>query len=443
MKQEHYRSSYKERKPFSRLYLLRAVLLVLFAVLILLIYKDRIGSFFGADSSAQASKPLKSSKKGIPALTVNLDGKNYWVEGTKVLSVSSALPDASQQRLDFFKNSSLDISFEDQPDSYNMMLYKENSVVLSGQKLHLAADDLTGDGEYICVYEGTWKSGKNKGKISYSFTLAVDFPYELAISSSETDPGELLVICALNLNADESLEVETDLDYKPNAFQYGNKRIILLPVSYYNEPGKVYQVRVNIGGEVFSYAVKVNEKNFTTQYMTIDTKVAAATRNEKSAKEIDEKLDPLKPVSDQEPYWSGKFLMPVEGGRVTEADFGKRRYVNNAPTSYRHNGLDIGQDKGTPVMASNNGRVLIADKLIETGNTIVIEHGFGLKTWYYHMDELLVKTGDRVIQGEIIGKVGSTGFSTSPHLHFSATINNVFITPVTLVEKGVPLLEFN
>ncbi|HBR01528.1 MAG TPA: hypothetical protein DD738_02840 [Ruminiclostridium sp.] len=177
--------------------------------------------------------------------------------------------------------------------------------------------------------------------------------------------------------------------------------------------------------------------------MTIDTKVAAATRNEKSAKEIDEKLDPLKPVSDQEPYWSGKFLMPVEGGRVTEADFGKRRYVNNAPTSYRHNGLDIGQDKGTPVMASNNGRVLIADKLIETGNTIVIEHGFGLKTWYYHMDELLVKTGDRVIQGEIIGKVGSTGFSTSPHLHFSATINNVFINPVTLVEKGVPLLEFN
>jgi murein DD-endopeptidase MepM/ murein hydrolase activator NlpD len=59
------------------------------------------------------------------------------------------------------------------------------------------------------------------------------------------------------------------------------------------------------------------------------------------------------------------------------------------------------------------------------------------------MDELLVKTGDRVIQGEIIGKVGSTGFSTSPHLHFSATINNVFINPVTLVEKGVPLLEFN
>ncbi|NMA65843.1 MAG: M23 family metallopeptidase [Clostridiaceae bacterium] len=132
--------------------------------------------------------------------------------------------------------------------------------------------------------------------------------------------------------------------------------------------------------------------------------------------------------------------MPVEGGRVTEIDFGKKRFVNNSPTSYRHNGLDIGHDKGEPVMASNNGRVLLADFLIETGNTVIIEHGFGLKTWYYHMDELKVEANDWVKKGDIIGTVGSTGFSTGPHLHFSASINGVFINPVTLINEGVPLL---
>ena len=120
--------------------------------------------------------------------------------------------------------------------------------------------------------------------------------------------------------------------------------------------------------------------------------------------------------------------------------YGKRRYVNGAPTSYRHNGLDIGHDLGVPVMASNTGRVLIADYLIGTGNTVVIEHGFGLKTWYYHMDELNVKTGDMVTKGDILGTVGSTGFSTGPHLHFSSSINNAYINPITLINEGLPLL---
>ena len=92
-------------------------------------------------------------------------------------------------------------------------------------------------------------------------------------------------------------------------------------------------------------------------------------------------------------------------------------------------------------MASNNGRVLIADSLIETGNTVVIEHGFGLKTWYYHMNELSVKTGDWVKQGDVIGKVGSTGFSTGPHLHFAASVNSVYINPITLINEGVPLVN--
>ena len=91
-------------------------------------------------------------------------------------------------------------------------------------------------------------------------------------------------------------------------------------------------------------------------------------------------------------------------------------------------------------MASNSGRVLIADYMIGTGNTVIIEHGFGLKTWYYHMEELNVNTGDMVTKGDVIGKVGSTGFSTGPHLHFSASVNEVYINPITLINEGIPLI---
>ncbi len=121
-------------------------------------------------------------------------------------------------------------------------------------------------------------------------------------------------------------------------------------------------------------------------------------------------------------------------------DFGKRRHVNNAPTSYRHNGLDIGQDEGTPVKAINHGRVLIADYMIGTGYTIIIEHGYGLKSWYYHMVSLNVKTGDMIKKGDIIGLVGSTGFSTGPHLHLAISVNDIFVNPMPFFEEGVPLL---
>jgi len=196
-----------------------------------------------------------------------------------------------------------------------------------------------------------------------------------------------------------------------------------------------------VGEVTENFEVKVNDKEFTIQYLTIDPKIAAETRNDESAREVTEKIAPLRPVCDDVQYWEGAFIQPVEGGRVRPYDFGKRRYVNNSPTSYRHNGLDIGQDEGTPVKAVNHGRVLFADYMIGTGNTVIIEHGYGLKSWYYHMVSLNTKAGDKVEKGDIIGFVGSTGFSTGPHLHLAISVNDVYVNPMPFFEEGVPLLS--
>jgi murein DD-endopeptidase MepM/ murein hydrolase activator NlpD len=443
MKQYGYRYQNVNKKGSGRSTAYKIIVYTaLFAAVVLFLYKAWDGGYFG-ENSIKVNDVLKAedeSNSRPPAVTVNLDGLKYIIDAAEDSTESTATDDEGQT-LGIGKNSKFEILFDDPPDNFNITIYKDNTVVLSGMDYTISSDDLSGDGEYKCICEAVWDTGKYKGMAYYNFKLLAEFPYELSISSSETNPGELLVICADNLNPGQSLEIETDLDFKPNAFQYGNKRIIMLPVSYNNVTDKVYQVKVNIDGEVNSFAIKLNDKAFTTQNLTIDKNIAAETRNDKSAKEMEDKIYPLKSISDGQPYWSGKFILPVENGRLEETDFGKRRFVNNSPTSYRHNGLDIGQDKGAPVMASNSGRVLFAGSLIETGNTVIIEHGFGLKTWYYHMNELLVKSGDFVTQGDIIGKVGSTGFSTSPHLHFSASVNNVFINPVTLINDGVPLIR--
>lgn len=448
MKPDRYRYPTTRSPRPQRLPIIRVVILLILSVAVMgFLYKDKIKAFTEAYFP---SKPETSPKQtavpntGPPAITIDVDGRSYTIKASEGSSEESSGVSPSSavtfQELGLGKNSKFEILFDKVPESFSMIFYQNDNKVFSAQSPVILAEEFPGDGKYQGICEIDWGLSDYRGTATYRFTVIADFPAELRLSSTEINPGELLVLSADNLNADEPLKIETDLDFKPTPFQYGNKQIVLLPVSYYNKPDKVYQIKAMVGETAHSYAVKVKDKAFTTQYLTIDTKVAAETRNDKSAKEVEEIVNPLKPVSDPEPYWTGKFLMPVKNGRVTEADFGKSRYVNNSKTSYRHNGLDIGQDKGAPVMASNSGRVLLAKFLIGTGNTVIIEHGFGLKTWYYHMDELSVKTEDWVIQGDIIGKVGSTGFSTSPHLHFSASVNGVFINPITLINEGIPLL---
>ena len=120
-------------------------------------------------------------------------------------------------------------------------------------------------------------------------------------------------------------------------------------------------------------------------------------------------------------------------GTITSS-FGLYRYINGSTTASRHQGIDIAAPEGTPVPASNRGQVVFADFVIMTGNTVVIEHGAGLKTIYMHLSEIDCAEGDIVEQGDIIGLVGSTGYSTGPHLHFEVRIGDQSVSPWPLID---------
>ena len=112
-------------------------------------------------------------------------------------------------------------------------------------------------------------------------------------------------------------------------------------------------------------------------------------------------------------------------------DFGVRRYINQDANSYRHSGVDIQADKGSEVLAINGGKVVFSEELAYTGNTVIIEHGLGLKSWYYHMADRYVSVGDTVNRGDVIGTVGDTGFAATPHLHLNLSVNSTYINPMT------------
>lgn len=127
-----------------------------------------------------------------------------------------------------------------------------------------------------------------------------------------------------------------------------------------------------------------------------------------------------------EKLWEGRFIYPVTNPVVTDVYGYTRDTVN---TSISHKGTDFHAPPGTPVMAMNSGVVRVAQSFTAYGNTVIIDHGYGIQTLYMHMSELDVEAGDRVEKGQIIGKSGETGYAEGPHLHISVKINSISIDP--------------
>ena len=99
----------------------------------------------------------------------------------------------------------------------------------------------------------------------------------------------------------------------------------------------------------------------------------------------------------------------------------------------RHMGLDLRARRGQPIMAPATGRVVLADRFVYQGNAVYLDHGLGLVTAYFHMSRPEVEVGDVVDPGQVLGRSGSTGRSTAPHLHWSAYVNGRSIDPETLI----------
>jgi murein DD-endopeptidase MepM/ murein hydrolase activator NlpD len=149
------------------------------------------------------------------------------------------------------------------------------------------------------------------------------------------------------------------------------------------------------------------------------------------AEEDRKKLRELYATVTPEKLWQGRFRVPLDGV-TTGGNFGHRRVLNGTPSS-PHTGVDFPVPTGTLVHAAQRGRVVLAEELYFSGNTVIVDHGLGVYTLYGHFSEIDVKPGDTVNVGEVIGKVGATGRVTGPHLHWGLTVNHARVNALSIV----------
>jgi murein DD-endopeptidase MepM/ murein hydrolase activator NlpD len=187
------------------------------------------------------------------------------------------------------------------------------------------------------------------------------------------------------------------------------------------------------------YDVKVNAGTFGVQDLTLTSQMSAlldpALINAENAR-VGETVSVFTP----EQMWNGKFRLPldVKNPRISTS-FGERRSYNGGkPGLCGHEGTDYAVAGGTPVYAPAGGVVVLAAPLKVRGNVVFIDHGRGVFSAFYHLKEIDAQNGQRVQAGDLVGQVGTTGFSTGDHLHWSMWVNGVYVNPAQWMEQTIP-----
>jgi len=211
----------------------------------------------------------------------------------------------------------------------------------------------------------------------------------------------------------------------------------LLAVDLEKAPGE-YELKLTgqtATGEKISCSamVAVRKGLFATEKLQVGKEfVEPDPEQVKRANEERQKLRDIFDHVTPERLWDGNFRIPLDGV-TTGSNFGKRRVLNGNPGS-PHGGMDLPGTTGTPVHAAQRGRVALAEELFFSGNTVVVDHGLGIYTFYGHLSEIDAKAGDTVETGAVLGRVGATGRVTGPHLHWGLTVERARVNPLLLVK---------
>ena len=195
------------------------------------------------------------------------------------------------------------------------------------------------------------------------------------------------------------------------------------------KPG-AYRVAYEMGAETGTLPFVVKSREFATEELKVAPKYTEPDK--KTQERIDREAKELNAlwagVSPQR-LWSKGFVLPAAG--PLGSPFGLRRVFNKKPKS-PHAGVDIKAAQGAEVYASNAGKVVLANELFFTGNTVIIDHGLGLYTVYAHLSRTDVTAGADVERAALVGLVGATGRATGPHLHWGVKLAGARVDPTTL-----------
>ncbi|MBE6725677.1 MAG: M23 family metallopeptidase [Ruminococcaceae bacterium] len=275
------------------------------------------------------------------------------------------------------------------------------------------------------------------GDLLYSFSSYVKAPAEFWLGMTTVNAGRFVAITATNVTGPEGITLSSTT--LPNAdtpvfYDAGNSMAVALLGIDIETPAGVYDLAFTYGNTTSHVALNVTDPNggagIPYSFVYVDESVVQQTRSSAALMQYETVEKELLGSSSATRYFYDFFLDGMAGECTLQRGFGRDIYLNDSTTPvYRTNGVDYSAPAGTQVMACNAGVVVYAGWLEYAGNLIVVDHGWGLKTWYYNLGSVDVSVGDWVDKGQGMGTVGMTGFTSVNGAHIAMSVGPRFVCP--------------
>lgn len=339
-------------------------------------------------------------------------------------------------------NGSLSVAFDVVPDHCQVKIIDSAGIVLhddSAESLtNLSIDEET---EVNVEITAKWyeESGRDyNGEYTYKFGATLRAPASFYIMKTDVEKGKFTTLSAKRVDdlTKLSYTCEPDLGVTPVFYAEGEYAHALLPIPYDAEPG-VYNVKLSYGSTVQEISLNVAEAKRQDSTITVSDDVLNQCYTDAAIAEFDALVDTITSTTSAKRLFDGYFLSHP-GDYNIKCGYGRNVLINGDPSrSYVNSGVDYRLYEGSDVLAPNSGVVAYVGNTAYTGNIVVIDHGMGLKTWYWGLSSVSVEKDASVARETPIGKSGTTGFcDATAGFHTAMTIGDVFVCPYDTWDNG-------
>ena len=380
-----------------------------------------------------------------------IEGENAssWMYTNSTGTFVAALFDGSNEPQSYDVEGGLSLVFDNEPDNLAVRVANTNGEELFNDQYSAIGSLELKPGDVISVeISAKWYEEETReyyGKMNYAFEAKVSAAAEFYPGVTSLDQGGIVSITALNVKNPDKISISCDpaVTFEPVWYRDGEYCRTLLCFDPELTPG-TYTLTFDYAGTSQNVALELTNAGFSIRDYTVDDAVYKKSYSAEALEEFKTEFEKIVKESSDTRLWNGSFLADPTSGLPISAGFGHMFNLTNAQVSFRHVGVDY---KGAgDVLADNDGKVVYVGELDYTGKLIVIDHGWGLKTWYAHLSDIGVALGDEVKRGDKIGAAGDTGFTNQVGLHVSMTLWDKYVLPYSTwddngdyASKGIPL----
>lgn len=364
----------------------------------------------------------------------------------------------SNEQITYDIGNNFSFDFNIAPSASNLKVFNGEELLYDGAIDALSDLSLNRNANLKFVISASWEQiteCQYYGSATYTFNAFVLAPAEFKIGETEIEHGDVLVLSGVNVTNPGDVKVSFDPalpnNYTPAFFTDGEYVHALIPFSY-DVPNGEYKITVSYGITNQEFVLNVIKARYgfdkAPSNSSASESLISTYYSEQDVADYKALKADITKATETLNYVSGAFINYENAGTLTskkstiKLGFSREQNLKDG-RMFKHDGIDFEVSSGVDVPAMASGKVAYAGFCDVLGSFVVIDHGYGLKTWYAHLSEISVSAGDTVRTSQPLGKTGSTGFIAENRLHIEFTVFNIPVAPFSLWDEGLIFPTFD